>query len=166
MDIALHKVESSDGDILERLFQLFAYDLSSLNGVSIGDDGLYHGLNDIKDYFSKDNYYSYFIKVDGKLAGVTVIRFEEELTYLRHFFIMRSYRRKEVGLKSTHMLFDMFPGKWRVSTFDYNQPAIEFWRNVCSTYTDGSYYEMRRSDNKGPQFEFDCKKGAFINIHT
>jgi predicted acetyltransferase len=158
VDITFHKVEKKDSDILERLFQFFKYDTSYLSGADIGDDGLYHGLNDIIDYSSKDNYYSCFIKVDGKLAGVFVIRFEEELNYLRHFFIMRNYRRKKIGTRSVFMIFNMFFGRWRVSSMDFNHPATEFWRNVCCLYTKGIYNEMRRDDNKGPQFEFVRKE--------
>lgn len=49
---------------------------------------------------------------------------------------------------------DMCQDKFRVSTMDFNKPAIEFWRKACGEYTNGCYSELRRSDDKGPQFEF------------
>lgn len=157
MDISLCKVDMKDTVILERLFQLFEYDTSSLSGMDIGEDGLYHRLNDISDYTTKENYYSCFIKVDGKLAGIVVIRFEECETYLRHFFILKKYRRQKIGSESAYKIFDKFSGRWRVSTNDFNKPAIEFWEKVCETYTNGNYKKLRRPDNRGPQFEFDCR---------
>ena len=154
MDITLKKVEANDKAIFESLFQLFAYDFSELMGMYINDDGKYPELNDMEDYYSKPNYCTYFVKVEGKLAGIAVIRFDEESNYFRHFFVMRKYRRSGVGQNSVHMIFNLYPGKWRVSPFDFNKPAILFWKNVFDVYTDGNYIIQRRSDNKGPEFIF------------
>jgi predicted acetyltransferase len=155
MNITLEKVNSKDKEVIENLFQLFAYDFSELNGMDICDDGKYQGLNDIEDYYSKSNYCSYFVKVDGKLAGVAVLRFDEETNYFRHFFVMRKYRRMKVGLNSVHMIFKLHLGKWTVSPFDFNKPAISFWKNVFDIYTEGNYITQRRKDNKGPEFVFN-----------
>lgn len=155
MEITLEKVNPNDKDVFENLFQLFAYDFSELMGMDICDDGKYRGLNDMEDYYSKPNYYSYFVKVDGKFAGVAVLRFDEETNYFRHFFIMRKYRRKKVGQDSVHMIFKLHPGKWRVSPFDFNKPAISFWKKVFDVYTEGNYITQRRKDNSGPEFVFN-----------
>ncbi len=160
MEIELCRVRHEDSDIFERLFQFFAYDFSELNGMDIGNDGKYHGLNDIPDYFAKSDYCSYFIKVDNKYAGLAVIKFNESegTNYLRHFFILRKYRKHKVGQIAVHRIFDNFTGKWIVSQFDFNIPAITFWRKVIDRYTNGDYIEKRRDDNKGPQQEFLKKK--------
>src|SRR5690554_2588533 len=130
MEIGIHKVTKMDNYIVHHLFQLFSYDISDLSGVDIRNDGKYNSLDDIDDYSSKSNYQSYFIKVDGILAGIAVIRFEDELTYLRHYFILRKFQGKKVGFHAACKIFSMYTGKWRVSTMDYNKPAIKFWRKV------------------------------------
>jgi predicted acetyltransferase len=155
MNITLEKVTAKEKDIFERLFQFFAYDFSELIGQDIGEDGKYAGLYDMKDYYTKPNYCSYFIKVEDKFAGVAVIRFDEDTNYLRHFFIMRKYRRKKVGQNSVHMIFELHSGKWRVSPFDFNKPAVAFWENVFQVYTKGNYTTQRRKDNKGTEFVFN-----------
>ena len=160
LNISLHKVTENEKGIFNNLFQFFAYDFSELNKMNINDDGLYQSLQDVGDYYTKSNYSSYFIKVDGKLAGLAVLKFinDENINYLRHFFIMRKYRRLKVGEMTVNMLVDMFRGKWRVSQFDFNEPAICFWRKVIERYTGGNFIETRRVDGKGIQQEFYSKE--------
>jgi len=138
------------------LFQFFAYDFSEMNGMSVEENGLFLLPKDIDSYYTEPNYNSFFILVDNKIAGVAIIKniIEENTNYLRHFFIMRKYRRLKIGQSAVHMLFDMFSGKWRVSQFDFNKSAISFWRKVIERYTNGDYIEIRRVDDKGPQQEF------------
>ncbi|MFL0250665.1 GNAT family N-acetyltransferase [Clostridium neuense] len=159
INISLSKVTENEKDIFYNLNQLFAYDFSELNKMDIDDNGLYQQLKDVDEYYTKDNYSSFLIKVEGKLAGLAVIKFmdEEGVNYLRHFFIMRKYRRLKIGERVTNMIFDMFPGKWRVSQFDFNEPAICFWRKIIGRYTEGNYVETRRPDDKGIKQEFFSK---------
>ncbi|MBI9011453.1 MAG: GNAT family N-acetyltransferase [Clostridiales bacterium] len=154
MKIDFYKATPADNTSLERLFQFFAHDTSEFSGKEIGSDGFYHGLNDLEDYTSQSNYRTYMIQVDGNLAGFVVVRLEETINYLRHYFIVRKYRKQKIGLKAVHRIFDMFPGDWRVSTLDYNLPAIKFWEKTLCEFTNDSYSKMRRTDNKGPQYEF------------
>lgn len=162
INISLSKVTKNEKNIFYNLNQLFAYDFSELNKMDINDDGLYQPLNDVDEYYTKDNYISFLIKVEGKLAGLAVIKFidEEGINYLRHFFIMRKYRRLKIGERAANMIFDMFPGKWRVSQFDFNEPAICFWRKIIERYTEGNYIETRRIDDKGIKQEFFSKEYA------
>ncbi len=151
MRIVFKQATSEDNITLERLFQFFAHDTSEYSGKEIGDDGFYHGLNDLEDYTGQSNYRTYLIQVDGNLAGLVVVRLEEKINYLRHYFIVR---KQNIGLEAAHRIFDMFPGDWRVSTMDYNIPAIKFWEKTLDKFTNTCYTKMRREDDKGPQYEF------------
>ncbi len=159
INISLIEVTKNEKDTFYNLNQLFAYDFSELNKMDIKDDGLYEQLQDVDDYYTRTDYKSFFIKVEGKLAGLVVIKFiiDENINYLRHFFIMRKYRRLKIGEMTVNMIFDMFPGKWRVSQFFYNEPAICFWRKVIKRYTGDKYIETIRIDGKGIQQEFFSK---------
>lgn len=53
------------------------------------------------------------------------------------------------------MIFNLHLGRWRVSPFDFNKPAISFWRNVFEVYTGGNYTTRRRQDNRGHEFVFN-----------
>lgn len=156
MDISLDRITENEKEIFKNLIQFFAYDFSELIDMDVDDNGLYPALKDMDDYYTQSEYVSFFIRISGKLAGLAVIRFikEENSNYLRHFFVMRKYRRLKVGQIAAHMIFDSFPGKWRVSQFDFNEPAINFWRKIIERYTDCEYVEIRRDDGRGPQQEF------------
>lgn len=154
MKTTLIKATQEDNKTLERLFQFFAHDTSEYSGKELGENGFYQGLNDLEEYTSQSNYRTYLIQADGHLAGLVVVRLEDEINYLRHYFIVRKYRKKKIGLETAHKIFNMFPGDWRVSTMDYNVPAIKFWEKTLSEFTDESYSKMRRVDDKGPQYEF------------
>ncbi|NLD47676.1 MAG: GNAT family N-acetyltransferase [Clostridiaceae bacterium] len=154
MDIILQEIKKTDNNTLFHLFQLFSYDISEFNGKDVESDGCYHGY-DVSEYTTNSSYISYFIKENDKIAGFAVVRIEDDLTYLRHFFILRKFRKMGIGIKAAFMIFDMCKNKFRVSTMDFNKPAIEFWRKVCNRYTGGCYNEIRRDDDKGPQFEFN-----------
>lgn len=158
-NVTLHRVSENEKDIFKNLMQFFAYDFSELNKMDINENGVYHQLPDVEEYYSDSNYTSFFIKVEGKLAGLVVVKkiAEENVSYLRHFFVMRKYRRLKVGETAANMIFDMFSGKWRVSQFDFNEPAIFFWRKIIERYTESNYIETRRKDGRGIQQEFLSK---------
>lgn len=156
MDLLLDRITENEKESFKNLIQLFAYDFSELIDMDVDDNGLYPALKDMDDYYTQPEYVSFFIRISGKLAGLAVIKFikEENTSYLRHFFVMRKYRKLKVGQIASHMIFDSFPGKWRVSQFDFNEPAINFWRKVIERYTNCEYVEIRRADGRGPQQEF------------
>lgn len=76
-------------------------------------------LND-KDWFEDDNYDLCFIRANEELAGFVIIKriLEEDMSYLNHFFVLRKYRRKQVGKQAEIKAFNMYHGNWRVSEFD------------------------------------------------
>jgi predicted acetyltransferase len=61
--------------------------------------------------------------VDDKIAGFVIIKIENSFFYLRHFFVLRKFRRHKVGFEAAKKVFHLFNGKWRISTMDYNTPC-------------------------------------------
>lgn len=156
MDIELEKVTGEGRIALRHLFELAAYDLSELSGSDIHECGRFITNPAIIDWFDDPNYSPFFIRANGRLAGFVIIKYivEEEIYYLNHFFVLRKYRNQHIGKQAASMAFDRFEGYWRVSQFDWNLPAQKFWRKVLASYTNGTYTETRRKDNKGPMQEF------------
>jgi len=62
---------------------------------------------------------------------------------MAEFFVMRSYRRRGVGLAAAFAAFDRFKGPWEVRQRDENVAAIAFWRRAIHDYTRGNYREVR-----------------------
>lgn len=156
MVIELEKVKEDELLALKNLFELCAYDLSELTGTNVSENGIYFTNNKLKDWYDDPNYCLFFIRVDRSLAGFVVIKqiVEEDIYYLNHFFILRKFRKQNIGMKAAILAFDLFAGNWRVSEFDWNISAQIFWRKVLTRYTNDKYIETRRKDNNGPAQEF------------
>jgi predicted acetyltransferase len=60
---------------------------------------------------------------------------------MAEFFITEKERRLGVGKDAAILIFNRFAGSWEISEFQYNKPAIAFWRRVVSDYTNGRYRE-------------------------
>ena len=159
MSISFDKVTIKNELVFRNLWQFFGYDFSEMNNMDLNEEGIFVLPPDYHEFIEDDQYCSYIIKVDGNHAGLAVIKFieEESVNYFRHFFIIRKFRNKGIGKSVVHKIVDLYPGKWRVSQFDYNKPAIHFWRKSVGAYTCDNYIEVRRSDGKGPQQEFKCR---------
>ncbi|MGM0884903.1 MAG: GNAT family N-acetyltransferase [Bacillota bacterium] len=156
MFVVLEKITEDGLDTLKNLIEFAAYDLSELNGSNLNERGSFISNLDPRVWYENPNYDLFFIRADGELAGFVIIKqiSEEDIYYLNHFFILRKFRRKNIGKNAAIQAFNMYVGNWRVSEFDWNIPAQFFWRKVIKEYTNDQYNETRRKDNKGPAQEF------------
>lgn len=62
---------------------------------------------------------------------------------MAEFFVTLKERRLGVGRDAACLIFKRFSGTWEVSEFQYNQPAVAFWRHVVSEFTRGRFKESR-----------------------
>ncbi|XEC97501.1 GNAT family N-acetyltransferase [Paenibacillus tarimensis] len=156
MIVALEEIVEERLGTIKNLLEFAAYDLSELNSTKINENGSFISNLNYKVWFEDSNYDLFFIRADGELAGFVIIKrlLEEDKYYLNHFFILRKYRRNKIGKQAAIKAFNLYPGNWRVSEFDWNTPAQNFWRNVIKEYTNDNYNEIRRKDNRGPSQEF------------
>src|SRR5207244_493501 len=109
-----------DPSVLRRLMQLYLYDLGTIDGWDLGDDGLYGIEARIEGFWTDPNRRSFLVRVDGKLAGFALVRdgahFAGDGTReISEFFILRRYRRRGAGERVARRVFDMFPGRWAVT---------------------------------------------------
>ena len=114
----------------------------------------YYGYAHIDDYWNEAGRYPFFIRADGKLAGLVLIRSCSEYSYLSRphcvaeFFVMRKYRRHGVGLAAATQVFSRFPGGWEVSVLLNNHAALAFWESVIRGCTQGDYAAFSTRDRE------------------
>jgi predicted acetyltransferase len=150
MDVTLVLATRADRPVLDRLLQLNEYDYSEWAGVDVDERGLFPS-NDTEAIWRPD-YRTYFIKVDGRLAGYAFVSRRRskveaaDVNAIDEFFVMRKYRRQGVGERVARMLFDASPGRWEVDQLAGNAPAQAFWRRVIGRYTNGDYLEVVLDD--------------------
>jgi predicted acetyltransferase len=162
MKIEIVKAGVEDKSVLRNMMELYLYDFSEYDGADLNQHGLFE-YEYIDHYWTEPERQAFFLKVEGKLAGFALIREVESgegFSYysMAEFFVMRKYRRQNLGKIFAHRLFDLFPGHWRVAQEDNNHPSQVFWRKVISEYTLGSYRELHTDDWQGPIQEFDTSR--------
>ncbi len=157
MDIQVTPASASENPTLQRLMQLYQYDLSEIVGTNIGPEGSY-------DYPYLDRYWiepgrtAFLVRVNGNLAGFALVsRYnyltgEKDAWVMSEFFILRKYRRQGVGAHAARWIFDHFSGTWQVREDLENEAAISFWRKVISHYTHDNYkeYQLEKDSYQGP----------------
>ena len=160
MDIELREASREDAPVLRRLRQLYLYDLGSIDGWDVGEDGLYGTAAFIENFWTDPKRRSVLVRVGGRLAGFVLIRdgahFAGEGTReISEFFVLRKYRRRGVGERVATRIFDMVPGKWELTELSSNVEAQAFWRRVIGRYTGHRFADMPRPDGKGQMQRFD-----------
>ncbi|MGN0971196.1 MAG: GNAT family N-acetyltransferase [Aristaeellaceae bacterium] len=144
MTVTLEPIRIEQKSVLVQMMELFTYDFSEFSGKDISEYG-YYGYAHIDDYWNEAGRYPFFIRVDGKLAGLVLIRSCCEYTDLprphciAEFFVLRKYRRRGVGRAAARQSFDLFPGGWEVSVWPSNHAALAFWERVIRDCTGGNY---------------------------
>jgi predicted acetyltransferase len=130
--------ESTIGNLLE----LCAHDFSEFHQVELDANGRF-GYNRLPLYWIEPGRYPFLIKVDGRLAGLVLIKRGSEISDdqavwdVGEFFVVRAYRRRGIGMNIAHNLWKSFPGRWEVRVMQSNCAALKFWQHAIATYTGG-----------------------------
>ena len=113
--VELVKVTADKKDVLNNLTEKYLYEFSQWDKTDIGEDGLY-GYEYLDCYFTEENRFPYFIKVDGKLAGFVLVNDYPEVEgrktdfCLSEFFILYKYRRNGIGREAFRQVLDRHHG--------------------------------------------------------
>lgn len=153
--VTLHQVEYEQKSTLRNLLELYKYDFSEYDPEDVNENGLYEYMY-LDHYWTEEGRYPFFIRVNGKLAGLALVRKlgtddDKRTVYsMAEFFVMKKYRQSGVGKYAATALFDQFQGNWKVGQIDENVPSQHFWRKVIGAYTNDNYEEIRENGWDGP----------------
>jgi predicted acetyltransferase len=153
--ITLQHVEYEHKSTLRQLLELYKYDFSEYIPDDVNESGLYE-YKYLDHYWTEEGRHSFFIRVDGRLAGFVLVRrigmdeLDRPLYSVAEFFVMKKYRKLGVGTAAATEVFDRFPGVWRVAQVEANKPSKLFWKKVIATYTNGHFQEIREDKWDGP----------------
>lgn len=129
--------------ILARLLELEAHDLSEyVETLRANRHGLF-GYAYLDHYWTEAGRFPYFIRSDGELAGLVLIRMTGERIEMAEFFVLRSHRRAGVGARAAALAFSRHSGEWEVLHAARNAPAAAFWSRVIHA---GAVSRVSRED--------------------
>ena len=160
MDVRIEPILIEQKSVFLQMMELYLYDFSEFSGEDIDEYG-YFGYPYIDAYWKEKGRYPFFIRADGKLAGLAWVRSCSEYNALpaphsmAEFFVMKKYRRRGVGKAAAVKIFDAFPGGWEVSQWKNNLPAQAFWKQVIGEYTNGKYDVFTAAEKDVVGFTFD-----------
>jgi predicted acetyltransferase len=109
---------------------------------------------------TEEGRHSFFIRVDGKLAGFALLsviassKQNQTIISMAEFFVMKKYRKLGVGEQAAAKLFNKFSGNWKVAQMEINIPAQSFWKKTIERYTNNNYKVIREDDWEGPILTF------------
>ena len=95
------------------------------------------------DYYwvDKDRFPFYFI-VDGKVAGIAMIRELEELVYdFAEFYVIPEYRKDGNAIWFAQEVANLFDGQFTFATRFTNPRAIRFWGKFADTFEHNQYFD-------------------------
>lgn len=90
---------SEQAPVMANLLELYIHDFSEFQNQELGADGRF-GYKHLALYWSDPERHPFLIKVDGRLAGLALVKrefeaFESKLIWdVAEFFIVRAYRRR------------------------------------------------------------------------
>ena len=144
MNIEIIPAEERHKPVLRQLIELYDYDFSEFTGEDVNEHG-YYNYPYLDRYWTEDERYPFFVRVDGSYAGFVLVGKFCRLTEdkgahsITEFFVMRKYRRMGVGGFAARHVFGLFKGEWEVRVLHANKPALPFWHKTINEYTGGEY---------------------------
>ena len=154
MQYDLYEVLEKDKDIIYNLMQIYTYELSffedETTNFRILGTGLFEMSKYLDLYWKEINRYPYLLKCNGKLAGFSLVRLNEENMYeIAEFFVINKYRKLGAGGFMANKIFEKHHGKWEIRTLLKNKQAQVFWRKIVTNASNGNYNEqLTRNDTR------------------
>ncbi len=138
-DIEIATAAPAEKPILANLLELYAHDFSEFHGIDLNSDGKF-GYRDLALYWSEPGRHPFLVRVDGKLAGLVLVKRGSEVSGnetvwdMAEFFIVRGYRRRGIGTETAHAIWRQFPGQWEIRVMQSNLSACRFWKHAVAAF--------------------------------
>lgn len=142
--------------LIRNLYPLYLHDLSAFTEFyEIDEQGVWFPdyLPDWLDVRSPF-VHPLLIRADGRPAGFAFVgqapfpHMTPGRDYrMSEFFVLAHHRRRGVGRRAAHAIFERFRGVWEVSELPANAGAIRFWRAVVGEHTGGRFVEGIEHDD-------------------
>jgi len=143
---------------------LYAHDFSEFHDLELGTDGRF-GYKHLSLYWRDPGRHPFFVKVDGRLAGLVLVKRGSEVSGdetvwdMAEFFVVRGYRRRGIGTELAHEVWRRFPGQWEIRVMQSNRAACLFWERAVSQFTGETIPSVRVDKGGEPWrvFSFESK---------
>jgi predicted acetyltransferase len=151
--------------VLANLLELYVHDFSAFLDLDIAEDGRF-GYPSLPLYWSEPGRYPFLIRMDGKLAGLalvkkgSVVSGDGAVWDMAQFFVLRGCRGRGVGTLAAHQVWRRFPGAWEVRVMQRNTLARRFWAGAISTFAEEEVrpHRIERNGEAWDLFSFQSRQ--------
>jgi predicted acetyltransferase len=152
--------------VLANLLELYAHDFSEFYPIELAEDGRF-SYRDLALYWSEPDRYPFLVRVDGKLAGLVLVKKGPEISLhentwdMAEFFVVRAHRRHGIGTHIAHSIWRRFPGVWEIRVMETNYPGQQFWKQAIFKFTGEaiSPVHLQMKGMKWQVFTFESSPG-------
>lgn len=159
MKFELTQLHENEKSVLFNLMQFYTYELSfyedETTHFNMENTGLFVLSKYLELYEKEETRHAYLLRVDDKIAGFVLERYNEEGKYeIAEFFVLPKFRKKGAGTYMANKMFEIYHGKWEIKTLLKNKKAQDFWRNVVSKVSNKRFKEGFTCDGTRYAFYF------------
>jgi predicted acetyltransferase len=150
--ITILPAQPEERKLVANLLQLYLHDFSEIEALETDEEGLFT-WNGFDDFWTQPDHYVFLARYENKVVGFAFIqrgfhnekadRHDEQLTDMVEFFVLRRYRRKEIGYAMALHCFGAFRGRWQVRVAENNPGAVKFWQKVVSDFSKNRFEVFR-----------------------
>lgn len=127
------------------MLELYQYEISDMYDQDLDEHGEYG--YDLTRYMNDSLFFAYVVLVKDRFAGFALVSpavvTQTNGCWIEQFFILKKYRRDNLGTALARHVFQSHPGPWEVGQMTQNIAAQGFWRKVISSVTAGRYEEVQ-----------------------
>lgn len=181
IEVKVLLADETNKNIIKNIYPLYLHDLSEHYGNVPNEYGIYEEepMKTLMEQYEVQNVwferpgilYPFIIMVDEKPAGFMlttrfpIVPSKEVDYYVCEFFILRPYRRKNIGQIAAKQVFDKFLGTWELYTnhLEANIKGQKFWRRTIGEYTNNNYEEFEGDTWDGQRLVFRFSNSVAIN---
>lgn len=153
--------------VLANLLELYIHDFCDFIDLELRSDGRF-GYNELDLYWTDPRRHPFLVHVDGKLAGFALVRGVHNASQatvawdMAEFFILRSYRRRGIGIRAAHQVFRKFCGNWEVRVMVSNEPASRFWFHAIKGFAGEEIVavRMKQGGKDWRRFSFESRPAS------
>lgn len=119
--------------VLEKAATSDSKNLASFNKMLIDDGGCINSMSEIEleermKQFLESGYSAYFFTVDNKKIGYVLVNVVQTPFFVRHFYIVKDYRRKGYGTQAFKRLVEILDAKAiDLTVLVQNEIGYKFW---------------------------------------
>lgn len=131
--------------VVERLWQLYRYDLSEFRDSHPDEHGLFTAGR-LPAYLMDDDpeHGALLVRHGGTPAGFVLLGgLRTPPATIGEFFVVRSVRRRGVGHHVATEVMRSRPGPWLVAFQEENPKAARFWRQIATELAGDTWSEQR-----------------------